>query len=170
MTKMINTAMFTTDKCIGHFWYCVRGGAGGGLLLHAPYVALSGNATTTYTGAGACGGVVGWGTVLQTGRSQIRFLMVSLEFFTDIILLAALWPWGKGGRCLGLTTLPPSCAYCLENLEHQTPGTLRACNGIALPLYTLGHTFQFSQDNTVFQFLYKIPVSRTLYLWYPENC
>ena len=27
-----------------------------------------------------------------TGRSQIRFPMVSLEFFIDIILLAALWP------------------------------------------------------------------------------
>jgi len=22
--------------------------------------------------------------------------------------------WGKGSRCLGLTTLPPSCADCLE--------------------------------------------------------
>ena len=42
----------------------------------------------------ACGGTVGWGTVLQAGRSQIRFPMVSLEFFIDIILLATLWPWG----------------------------------------------------------------------------
>ena len=25
--------------------------------------------------------------------------------------------WGKGGRCLGLTTLPPSCADCLEIWE-----------------------------------------------------
>jgi hypothetical protein len=32
------------------------------------------------------------GTALQTGRSQDRFLMVSLEFFIDIILPAALWP------------------------------------------------------------------------------
>jgi hypothetical protein len=22
--------------------------------------------------------------------------------------------WGKGGRCVGLTTLPPTCAECLE--------------------------------------------------------
>jgi len=43
-------------------------------------------------------------------------------------------PGGKGDRCVGLTTLPPSCADCLEIWEPQPPGTLRACNGIALPL------------------------------------
>ena len=30
---------------------------------------------------------------------------------------------GKGGRRVGLTILPPSCADCLEILEPQTPGT-----------------------------------------------
>ena len=39
-------------------------------------------------------GAVGWGTELQVGRSWVRFPVVSLEFFIDIILLAALWPWG----------------------------------------------------------------------------
>jgi hypothetical protein len=33
-------------------------------------------------------------TVLQIGRSLVRFQMVSLEFFIDIILPIALWPWG----------------------------------------------------------------------------
>ena len=37
-------------------------------------------------------GAVGWGTALQTGRSRVRFPMVSLEFFIDIIFPAALWP------------------------------------------------------------------------------
>ena len=37
---------------------------------------------------------------------------------------------GKGGRCLGLTTLPPSCVDCLEIWEPQPPGTLRACSGL----------------------------------------
>jgi hypothetical protein len=60
----------------------------------------------------------GRGTGLQTGRSRDQFPMVSLEFFIDVILPAALWPLtemstrnislGKGGRCVGLTTLPPS--------------------------------------------------------------
>ena len=38
-------------------------------------------------------GAVGWGTALQAKRSRVQFPMVSLEFFIDIILPAALWPW-----------------------------------------------------------------------------
>jgi hypothetical protein len=37
---------------------------------------------------------------------------------------------GKGGRCVWLTTLPPSCAYWLEIWEPQPPGTLTACLGL----------------------------------------
>jgi hypothetical protein len=37
----------------------------------------------------------GWGSALQVWRSRVRFPMVSLEFFIDIILPAALWPWGR---------------------------------------------------------------------------
>jgi hypothetical protein len=40
--------------------------------------------------------------------------------------------WGKGSQCVGLTLLP-SCANCLEIWRLQTPETLRACTGIALP-------------------------------------
>jgi len=28
--------------------------------------------------------------------------------------------WGNGGRCLGMTTLPPSCVNCLEILGAST--------------------------------------------------
>ena len=45
--------------------------------------------------------------------------------------------WGKGGRCVRLTTLPPSCAVVMKsgNLNFLEPsGPLRACNGTALPL------------------------------------
>jgi hypothetical protein len=99
-------------------------------------------------GSGVRGGAVGWGTALQTGRSQVRFPMVPLKFFIDTILLIALWHWGwlslqqkwvtgiipggggKGGRCIGLTTLPPYCAECLEIWKPQPPGTLRDSPGL----------------------------------------
>jgi hypothetical protein len=44
--------------------------------------------------------------------------------------------WVKGGRCVGLTTLLPYCADCLEIWEPQPKelsGPVQACNGIALP-------------------------------------
>jgi len=34
-------------------------------------------------------------TALQAGRSRFRIPIVSLELFIDIILPAALWPWGR---------------------------------------------------------------------------
>jgi len=41
---------------------------------------------------GPRGGAVRWGAALQAGRPRVRFPMVSLEFFIDIILPAALCP------------------------------------------------------------------------------
>jgi hypothetical protein len=84
------------------------------------------------------GGAVGWGTALQAGRSRVRFPMLSLDFFIDIILPAALlqkwvpgmFPGGKGDRCVGLTTLQSSCAECLEIWEPQPRGTFRGCPGL----------------------------------------
>jgi hypothetical protein len=48
-----------------------------------------------------------------------------------------MFPGGKGGRCIGLSILSPSCADCLKIWEPQPPGTLTACqayNGLALAL------------------------------------
>ena len=36
----------------------------------------------------------------------------------------------KGGRCVGMITLLPLCADCLETWDSQLPGTLRACPGL----------------------------------------
>jgi len=44
---------------------------------------------------------------------------------------------GKGGRCVGLTALPPSCADCLEIWWPQPPEDLRACTGFALACFTI---------------------------------
>jgi hypothetical protein len=33
--------------------------------------------------------------VLQAGRSRIRFPMKSLDFAIDLIVPAAIWPWGS---------------------------------------------------------------------------
>jgi len=68
--------------------------------------------------------------------------MASLEFFIDITFpaLGLTQPLNrneyknyflgdKGGWCVGKTTLPPSCADCLEIWEPQPPGTLKGCPG-----------------------------------------
>jgi hypothetical protein len=89
---------------------------------------------------GARGGTVLWGTALQAGSSQVRFLM-SLEFFRLLYNpefdsasnrneYQEYFLRGKGGRCVGLTTLPPSCADCLEIWEPQPPGTLKDWIGL----------------------------------------
>jgi len=48
-------------------------------------------------------------------------------------LVPEIFPGGKGGRCVGLTSLPPSCVDGIEIWEPQPPGTLRVCPRIAFP-------------------------------------
>ena len=81
--------------------------------------------------------------MLQVGRIRDRFRAVSADIsvcpgvdsaskneYQDI-------PGGKGGRCVRVTTLPPSCAECLViwSLNGPEPsGPHRTVIGIALPL------------------------------------
>jgi hypothetical protein len=44
--------------------------------------------------------------------------------------------WGKGGRCLKLTTSPSSCGECHGNREPKPPGTLWATPGLLRDSFT----------------------------------
>jgi len=69
----------------------------------------------------------------------VRSKLVSMEFFVDINSFRSHYgPGGKGGRCVRLTTLPPSCAVVMKsgNLNFLEPsGALQACNGTDLPFF-----------------------------------
>jgi hypothetical protein len=43
---------------------------------------------------------------------------------------------GKGGRRVGLTTSPPSCADCLEIWKPQPPETLKTCSDLYRDCFT----------------------------------
>ena len=98
---------------------------------------------TPSTLRGARGGAVVWSTALDAGRPRFT---VSLQFSLATSFRLHNGPavdsasnrnehqeyflQCKAGRYAGLTT---SCADCLEILDLQPPGTLRACSGIAWP-------------------------------------
>jgi len=76
----------------------------------------------SYYITGARGCAVGWGTALQVVRSGLTQPLTGMSNRNI--------SWGKDGRCVGLTTSPPSCADCLEIWEPQPSGTLRDCSGL----------------------------------------
>jgi len=98
------------------------------------------------------------GAALQIGESLIRSQLVSAEFFIDIKSFRSHYGpgvdsvsnrneyqehflGGKGGRCVRLTTLPPTCAGVTKsgNPNFLEPsGPFRVCNGTALTFMT-GH-------------------------------
>jgi hypothetical protein len=85
----------------------------------------------------ASGGADNRGIVIQAGRSRVRFPIVYLDFSLALSFRPHSGPGfdsarnrnesqdyilrGKGGRCVRLTTFPPSCTDCIEIWEPQTP-------------------------------------------------
>ena len=100
---------------------------------------------------GTRGGAFGWGTALQTGRSRVRFPMVSLEFcipqsfrlhYDSGVNSASngneyqeYFLEGKGGRCVGWQAYLLNVPIFLKSvsLDLQEPSRpVQACKGIAL--------------------------------------
>ena len=102
----------------------------------------------------AAGGTVVWGIALQTGRSRVRFLMMSLECFIDIILPSRTVTLGltqslteMSTRNISLGGIKTAGAWAWQpyhlrvlivlksgNLILLEPsGPARSCNGITLP-------------------------------------
>jgi hypothetical protein len=61
--------------------------------------------------------------------------------------LAVIFPGWKGSRRIGLMTLPPSCADCLEILEPQPPGALRTCLRLYRDCFTFTFIFTFTDPH-----------------------
>jgi hypothetical protein len=110
------------------------------------------------------GSAVGWGTMLQTGRSLDRIPMRSLDFSIDLILPAHYGPgvdwasnrneyqessWGvKDGRRVRLATLPPSVSRLFRcgSLDLSHPyGPSRPVTGAALPTSLPTNKYNFSR-------------------------
>ena len=95
--------------------------------------------------------------ILQIVRSLVRSQLVSVDFSIDIKSFRSHYGpgvdsasnrneyqeyflGGKGGRCVRLTTLPPSCAAVMKSasLNFLEPsGPVQACSGTVLPLALL---------------------------------
>ena len=68
----------------------------------------------------------------------------------------------KSGRCVGLTTLPPSCVDCLETWKTQPAGTLRACTGLKWACFTF-YCYQHMHSSTITYFTAQLSICMYCY-------
>ena len=71
----------------------------------------------------------------QLNHSGCPVGLGSTGLLKEMSIRAVSWG-GKGRQWVGLMTLPPLCANCLENLEPQLPRALTACPGLCRDCYT----------------------------------
>jgi hypothetical protein len=57
-----------------------------------------------------------------------RTIVLGVDITSDRNEYYKYFPGGKEGRCVGLTTLPPSCVDCHEIWKPQPPGNLNPFN------------------------------------------
>ena len=109
-----------------------------------------------YSITGVRGGADGWGTALQAWWSWVRIPMVWHNTSGHTMALGSTQTLtkvstknislGKGGRCVQLTTLPPSRDDCLETWELHPPGAPWACNRPEQVLRYLFYLYMVTTD------------------------
>jgi hypothetical protein len=76
----------------------------------------------------------------------------------------------KDGRCVGLTTLPPSCADCLEIWKPRPPVTVGACPGLYRDSFTFTIDLTRNATNKVQRIDRNFALFFGSYIWCIYTC